>query len=194
MKSTQAPQRLVDNIPGFWLLLALPGIYIVLHGLIQRGGLDYLRWSGEVSCILLIVALAVTPLQMIFGPLPWLRIRRRHIGVASAAYATLHLAVWLREANFGKLIRSFTRIDIAPGWIALGILLLLAALSNDRMVRRMGPRWKQVQRWVYAAAILTLIHWAMVTEYAPRVAVYVIPILLLSAWRLMRSHTRAGRA
>lgn len=187
MSSAPAPiSRRPENIYGFWLVLALPGIFLVLHGLVMRGGINYLRWSGEVSCILLIAAMAVTPLQMILGPLPWLRRRRRHIGVASAIYALLHLAVWLAEANFGKLLRSFSRPDVLAGWIALALLLLLAVISQDRMVRLMGPRWKQVQRWVYPAAILTLIHWAMLTDFAPRVAVYALPLLLLSAWRLMR--------
>jgi sulfoxide reductase heme-binding subunit YedZ len=186
---TSAPEpisRRPDNIYLFWLVLALPGIFLVLHGLMFRGGVDYLRWSGEVSCILLIAAMLVTPLQMIMGPLPWLRKRRRHFGVASAIYASLHLAIWLAEANIGKLLRSFGRPDVLAGWIALALLLLLAAISQDRMVRLMGPRWKQVQRWVYPAAILTLIHWAMLTDFAPRVAVYALPLLLLSAWRLMR--------
>nr|WP_244515435.1 hypothetical protein [Pacificibacter marinus] len=30
----------------------------------------------------------------------------------------------------------------------------------DYCVRKMGTWWKWLQRWTYAAAVLTLVHWA----------------------------------
>lgn len=179
-------RRWADNVYFFWLVLALPALFFALHALVGRGKLDYLARTGEVSGALLAAALMVTPLMLLFGPLPWLRVRRRHLGVASFLYAALHLALWLGEANIGKLLRSFRNPDLVPGWVALAIMAVLAATSNDWSVRRLGPRWKRLQRWAYAAAILTLAHWLLTAGPALRVAVYCGPALLLSAWRLFR--------
>jgi sulfoxide reductase heme-binding subunit YedZ len=183
-------QRLADNVYLFWLVLASPALLLALHALVGRGKVDYLARTGEVSGALLAAALMVTPLMLLFGPLPWLRLRRRHLGVASFLYAAVHLALWLGEANIGKLLRSFTNPELVPGWLAFATMALLAATSNDGSVRRLGPRWKRLQRWAYAAAILTLAHWLLTAGFALRIAVYCGPVLLLSAWRLLR---RSGR-
>ncbi len=179
---------------GFWLALALPALGLIAHGLLIRHGVDYLRWTGEISCILLIITLAVTPLQMMFGPLPWLKARRRNIGVASFLYGALHLAVWLASTNMGRFLNSFSRPDVLAGWLALAVMLALALTSTDAAVRKMGPRWKALQRWIYAAAILSLVHWMMLTGFALRVWIYVLPILLLQGWRIMRRQGRMRRA
>lgn len=182
-----AARRIFDDIHVFWGLLSLPALCLIVEKFAFDGRIAYLYWSGVLSCWLLIVTMMVTPLQQLLGPLPWLRRRRRYLGVASFGYAALHLGVWLMGARWGELIRSFSRIEILTGWIALAVFVPLAASSFDKAVRVLGPRWKTLQRWVYPAAVLTLIHWVMTAESVTTAAVSSLPLVLLSLWRAKRN-------
>jgi len=51
----------------------------------------------------------------------------------------------------------------------------------------MGPKWKQLQRWVYLAAVMAFLHWALVnTEQAHwgPALFHFTPVILLSLYRL----------
>lgn len=183
-------RRIVDSTYGFWALLAVPAVYLLAQKLVLHGKVAFVPLSGEISCWLLIVTMAVTPLMMLFGPLPWLKARRRSLGVASFGYAVLHLLFWLGGANFGALVRSFTRVEILTGWIAMAFMVFLAVTSNDKSVRGLGTRWKSLQRWVYAVAILSLVHWMMTADNLGAVAMYTVPLMALSAWRVLRYRNR----
>lgn len=191
MTESTAPKRLVDNIYLLWVLLALPAVFpFALRNTLLPGQADYLLWTGILSCWLLIFTMAVTPIQMIIGPLPWLRKRRRYFGVASFGYALLHLLYWLSNASLKSLIASFTRAEVLPGWIAFVIMFPLAATSFDFAVRKLGPNWKRLQRWIYPMAILTLVHWAMTTVHLKDLVIYCGPLVVLEAWRIYRNRSR----
>jgi sulfoxide reductase heme-binding subunit YedZ len=68
----------------------------------------------------------------------------------------------------------------------------LAATSMDYAVRRMGLWWKWLQRWTYAAAVLTLLHWASLHNWngwaAP--AVHFAPLIGLTIYRIWWSNFR----
>ncbi|WP_284163821.1 ferric reductase-like transmembrane domain-containing protein [Frigidibacter sp. SD6-1] len=177
----------------FWALLAAPGLWLTWERFVTHGKHAYVPLSGEIAAVLLFVTLMVTPLMLLLGPLPWLKARRRNLGVASFLYTLLHLVFWLVNANLGSLARSFIRPEIATGWVAGAIMLALAWTSTDAAVRRMGPGWKRLQRWVYPAAILTFIHWAMTDGLAPAL-VWSLPLILLSLWRIARARRRYGGA
>jgi methionine sulfoxide reductase heme-binding subunit len=178
----------------FWLLLTLPAFYIVAKGMMAVGRPHYLRDTGLMACWLLIAAMAVTPIGMVFGPQPWvrwLRKVRRNIGVASFAYACLHLAVFLKGTNPGALLRTFTRPEILTGWLGFAVMAAMAATSSDYAVRHMGTNWKKLQQLVYGGALLILWHWAFSEKHYLEVAVYVAPLALLSLWRLVRRRISA---
>ena len=53
----------------------------------------------------------------------------------------------------------------------------------------MGKSWKKLQRWVYVAAILAFIHWALLglqgTEKSAAAAiVHFIPVIVLQIYRI----------
>jgi methionine sulfoxide reductase heme-binding subunit len=192
--SDGAVRRLVDNVYLFWFLLSLPGIYLVVQRLLIHGKVAFVPLSGEIAAWLLIVTLMITPVMLLVGPLPWLKARRRNLGVASCLYSALHLGLWTMNAKLGDLIRSFIRIEILTGWIAMAIFVALALTSTDAAVRKMGPRWKALQRWIYAAAVLTLIHWVMTADHLLPVAIYTAPLIALSVWRMLRYRQRMSRA
>jgi sulfoxide reductase heme-binding subunit YedZ len=177
-----------------WAALALPAAVLVLDRAIKlagltRGHLDFLGWTGILSCWLLAASLAVTPVALLFGPRPWvrrLRANRRYLGVAAFLYAALHTAFWLAKASLPAIAGSFTRGDLVPGWIGLAIMAALAATSTDGAVRRMGRNWKRLQRLAYVAGALSLVHWILTAD-SPRLAIVTaVPVLALSAWRVAR--------
>ena len=179
-----------------WLLFSIPALILIAgsfwYVFIQQDIKAFrrfptLRWSGIVSCVFLILALLATPLaQASKGGFRWLRVNRRYLGVASFCYAALHLFYWLIWTNPHALLRSFIRPEVITGWIAFFIMIALAWTSTDGAVRRMGPKWKSLQRWVYPAAILTFLHWIMTAESTQRYAETIVlsaPVIALSIWR-----------
>lgn len=183
-------RRITDNIYLFWAVLTLPAIWFLAEWFFLHGKVPYVPWTGILSGWLIIVTMMVTPLQQLFGPLPWLKQRRRHLGVASFGYGLLHLLFWLVNANMGDLIRSFIRIEILTGWISFFILIALTVTSNDSSVRSLGTGWKRLQRWVYPAAVLGYIHWLMTTDHVADAVLYAAPLIALTVWRVFRYRSR----
>ena len=164
MAGARTDRRVRDY--SLWLVLAFPAIWMV--------------W-------MLILCLMVTPVMQLVGPSARvLRRHRRHLGVAAFLYTLFHLALWLRTADWAEFIRTITHLRIGTGWLALLLMVPLALTSTDGMVRRLGLRWKQLQRLTYPAAILTLVHWVLVTEALPMMVYSVLPLLALTLWRVTK--------
>lgn len=149
-----------------WILLALPAA-LMLNGY-WRETLVYgevVHASGETAARLLIVTMAATPLCLMFpgAPLPrWLLANRRYLGVASFAYALLHAVTYVeRKGELDVIVDEAMDVGMATGWVATALMLLLAVTSNDASVRRLRRAWKRLHRWVYAAAVLTCLHWVL---------------------------------
>lgn len=159
-------RRLLDSPYLLWLVLAAPGVWW-LQGYWRETLFygEFVHASGVLSARLLIVTLALTPLARIFPPAPWLhwlRRRRRYLGVATFGYALLHAAVYLeRQQSFDRILEDAMAAAMWTGWVALVVLLVLAATSNDASVRRLGRRWPLLHRAVYAAAVLSFAHWIL---------------------------------
>jgi len=161
----------------FWLLLAVPALFQI-NKLIASGfdpavaaGLEH--GTGEMSVRLMILAMAISPLQTIFGPrtwIMWLLSRRRYLGVAAAAYGLLHLIVYLIDFEFFSgvwryVIEDAAQFSIWTGYIALMIFIAMAATSNNTAQRVMKGGWKRLQQLVYPAALLIALHWVFVDVY-----------------------------
>ena len=184
-------RRIFDSTYVLWAVLTLPALWFLTERFVLHGKLPYVPWTGVLSCWLLIVTMLVTPLQLLLGPLPWLRKRRRYLGVASFGYALLHFIFWLANVNIGKFLSSFVRVEILVGWISFFLMIALAVTSNDRSVRSMGPGWKRLQRWIYPAAALAFVHWLMTVERPLEPVLYAAPLIALSIWRVLRLRRRS---
>ena len=59
-------------------------------------------------------------------------------------------------------------------------------------MRKLGRRWKPLQRWTYAAALLTLVHWAALHDWGHPAAalVHFAPLVGLSAYRIWYRYLR----
>ena len=95
---------------------------------------------------------------------------RRDIGIWAGVMALLHTAVGLNVHLRGRMWLYFVdqHHRIRHDWFGFGndtgvvaalLFLLLLAISNDLSIRSLGTRrWKSLQRWTYAAVILTILH------------------------------------
>lgn len=197
--------RALLNAPAvFWVLLCLPAVPM-LNSLLTSDNPRIIHIlvhpTGEFAARFLIIAMMITPLTLLLpgwrGP-RWLLRRRRYLGVAAFGYAAAHTAFYLVDK--GWLAAGATELAktyIWTGWLAFLIFAPLAVTSTDGWIKALGPqRWKTVQRTVYGAAVLTLIHWASLhgwRSWAPA-AIHFGPLILLEAYRLHWNLARRRRA
>ena len=182
-----------------WTLLSLPPLWWAYQALTSEHPRIIhilVHPTGEWSARLLIVTLMVTPLAMLLGAngfTAWLRRNRRYLGVASFAYALQHTAFYvIDKGSLDVVLTQLERFYIWTGWLAFLIFIPLAATSMDYAVRAMGPAWKALQRWVYAAAVLTLLHWAALHgwKHPMGAIVHFAPLAALEAWRIWKIRAR----
>ncbi|SIT82182.1 sulfoxide reductase heme-binding subunit YedZ [Yoonia rosea] len=176
-----------------WAVLASLGVMMTFTALTSddpRIFHQLVHPSGETSARLLIVLMMATPLAMLLkgwrGP-QWLKRNRRYLGVASFGYALLHTIFYLLDkASLTTVVDELPRLYIWTGWIAFIIFVPLALTSMDYFVRKMGTWWKWLQRWTYAAAVLTLVHWAALNDWdgAAAALVHFGPLIALEAYRV----------
>jgi methionine sulfoxide reductase heme-binding subunit len=182
----------IDKDYVLWAVMALPAIYIIANGL-MRERIPYVLWTGVLASWFLIFAMLVTPLMMLSRKLLWLKSRRRYFGVAAFGYSALHLAVWTAMIDAHRFIKSFVRPEIVVGWLAFFIFVPLVLTSFDKAVRVLGPRWKTLQRWIYVAAPLVLVHWLWTADGSRLAIISSLPVILFSVWRLVRWQMRTQR-
>lgn len=186
-----------------WLALSLPAFAMAWQTATSTNPRIWhilVHPSGEWAARLLVVTLLATPLVAIFrqARFPrWLRANRRYFGVAAFAYAALHTAFYLIDrGTLERVLAQLPDLAIWTGWLAFAIFIPLAATSTDWAVRRLGTVWKPLQRWTYAAAILTFVHWAALHGWGhPEAAmVHFAPLAALEAWRFRLWLERRHRA
>ena len=189
-----AIKSILNHPYAFWALLSLPAIPMlasmtsgdpeVLHGLLHP--------TGEFAARFMIIAMMITPLMMLFKRARWprwLMKRRRYLGVAAFCYAALHTGLYLiDEGAVAFTGGEISKLYIWSGWLAFVIFVPLAVTSTDGWVRKLGPKWKTLQRFVYASAVLTLLHWAALHDWGGVGAAVVnfAPLALLEAYRIGR--------
>jgi sulfoxide reductase heme-binding subunit YedZ len=117
--------------------------------------------TGKAALILLVASLACTPINIIFGFKPALKLRRP-LGLYSFMYASFHFAIFIGVDYFFdfSLIKDalFEKRYALVGLITGLILLALAITSTVGWQRRLKKNWKRLHKFVYAAGILAVIH------------------------------------
>lgn len=175
-----------------WLLLALPAIGMTI-GLIRGGATPeaILHPSGEFSARAMILALYCSPLVVLFPRVAIFKSllrRRRYLGVAAFGYGLFHTILYLIEkGTIASVLGEATELAIWTGWVAFLIFVPLAVTSNNMMVKALGPRrWKNLQRAVYAAAVLTAMHWLFLDDSWNAVLIHFAPLALLELARVAK--------
>lgn len=177
-------RTILNKKPLFWLILAIPALLMTLDW--WRGAIDAMDLvhpTGEFSARFMIVAMMLGPLAALIGAKPWLNwllARRRALGVAAFGYAALHLLFYIIDmGNLDDILAEWMIAGIWTGWAAMLLFIPLAVTSNDASMRRLRRHWKSVQRLVYVAALLTLLHWFWVHNGYRAAMVHFIPLILL---------------
>ena len=181
--------------PLLMLLLALPAgwlIYAAFSDLLGANPAEALiRQTGDWTLRGLCVVLAITPLREITGTPALLRFRRT-LGVSTFIYACLHMLcyAWFDQGlAFDDIWRDILKRPFI--WLGFGGLLAmlpLALTSFNAAIRWMGvKRWQTLHRWVYAVAVLAVLHFFWMrsgkNDFA-EVGVYAAILGSLLAWRV----------
>ena len=138
----------------------------------------------------LILVLAITPLRHLTGQTGLLRFRRM-LGLYVFAYATLHFAAYLALDLRGYWTQIFEEIAKRPyitvGFIAWLLLVPLAITSTRGWMRRLGRRWGQLHKLVYAIGVFAVLHfWWLVKSDIREPALYAGLLAVLLGARLVR--------
>ncbi len=154
--------------------------------------------SGITALTLLILSLSITPIRQL---LKWTQIGRlrRPLGLWAAFYAGIHFTIYI-AIDYGfqwkeLLANSLTNKFILLGFTAGTILLLLAVTSLNFLLKKMGKRWKQLHRLVYAVGILAALHFLLAVKPGVlRPWPYTVIIFALLAFRLPPVQARVKKA
>ena len=122
-----------------------------------------IHWVGDWTVVFLLVTLALTPARAIFGWQPLVSIRRR-VGVATALYALLHLALYAYDQNWNLLFVAseiVKRFYLTIGFVALLLLQVLAVTSTDGWQRKLKKNWQRLHRLIFLILPLALVHFLM---------------------------------
>jgi len=122
--------------------------------------------TGRAALVLLVLSLACTPIYVVSGFQPVLRLRRP-LGLYAFLYAALHgltfagLDYGFNLALIGEEVRQKRFVQV--GFLAFLILLPLALTSTRGWMARLGRNWKRLHRLVYLAALAAVVHyvWAV---------------------------------
>ncbi|MDK3017636.1 protein-methionine-sulfoxide reductase heme-binding subunit MsrQ [Pseudodonghicola flavimaris] len=169
--SVAALNRAARRLPTWvvYLLGALPGPVVFYQGLTGGLGPEPIKALehalGLYALQFLLAGLAISPLRRLAG-LNLIRFRRA-LGLLAFYYVSLHLLVWLLldvqvpAAIWADLVK---RPYITVGMAGFLLLLPLALTSNSFSIRRLGRRWRQLHRAVYAAVLLGALHFVMLRK------------------------------
>ena len=128
----------------------------------------FIRTTGVVAIIFLILTLFVTPLSQISN-WSWLVKHRRWLGLWSFYYACLHLlgySFFDRGFNFSLIFKDINkRPFILLGFLGFLLMAPLAITSTNEMIHRLGgKRWKALHKLAYVIPILVAIHYWMIVK------------------------------
>ena len=170
-------------IPG-----ALYAFWLASHDLGGRPVMEAIHATGLWAIRLLMISLAISPLARALE-WPALLLVRRNVGVAAACYAVAHLCLFIVNENFRLLTvvsEIALRFYLTIGFVALLVLVALAATSTDGWLRKLGPNWKRLHRLAYPLGAVALLHYYIQSKANVSEPVFVSGLFVwLMAWRAL---------
>jgi methionine sulfoxide reductase heme-binding subunit len=119
--------------------------------------------TGKLALIFLVLSLAISPLNFVFG-LRQLVPARRTLGLYAFLFASLHFFTFAGlDYQFNWTFLQVEFVEKPYIWVGLSALLtlLVLALTSFRFwMKRLGKNWKRLHRLVYPAALLAVVHYA----------------------------------
>lgn len=202
MKNTSVAKLIVFPLCALPLLWLAWSVFRELQSPGSVFGADpakaVVHYLGNWSIRFLLATLTLSSLARLLRRPRWILLRRG-IGLFAFSYVMLHFGAYLLllgSLEPGPLLEDvLERPYVTAGFTALVILIPLAVTSTNGFQRRLGRRWKQLHKWVYAAALLAVVHvlWQARSSYADA-ALYSTWLALLFAERAWRAWgTRRGQ-
>ena len=158
----------------------------------------FLRTTGVLTLIFLLITLAVTPLRKMFGWNSLVKFRRM-LGLYAFFYGFLHLityGIFDKNFNFSAIAAdAWQRPFIAVGMLAFFLLIPLAATSTNGMIKRLGGKnWARLHKLTYPVAILGVIHFWMIVKSDLKYPVFFAFILaILLGYRIFAAQKKKVR-
>ena len=162
MKPKFSPLRAAAHITA-WLLTAWVIWDLFFNTLNINPIQTAMQHSGKIALIFLVLTLACTPLNTLFGFRQALKLRRT-LGLFAFMFAAFHFIIFLGidyafDWSLLKIEFSEKRFVIV-GLAAGTILALLAFTSFKWWMKKLGKNWKRLHKFVYLAAGLVIVHYA----------------------------------
>ena len=128
----------------------------------------FLRTTGVLTLIFLLITLAVTPLRKMFGWNDLIKFRRM-LGLYAFFYGCLHLitySIFDKNFNLSAIAADvWQRPFIGVGMLAFFLLIPLAVTSTNSMIKRLGGKnWARLHKLTYLIAILGVIHFWLIVK------------------------------
>lgn len=119
--------------------------------------------TGRHAITLLVLSLACSPLNTLFGWRELLK-RRRTLGLYAFMYATIHVIIFV-DLDYGLALSQIAKTVLQKPYIIVGatsflLLIPLALTSFDIWKKRLGKKWKRLHQLVYFIAPLVVLHYA----------------------------------
>ncbi len=186
-------QYWLNRVPNsaIYIVGAIPVLWLFWQALSNNLGpdpIDVLEDKyGLWALWLLIATLTISPLKRLgLNITKW----RRPLGLLTFFYAMAHVLVWVvfdRGLDFNAIIGEIVkRPFITIGMLAFILMIPLAITSNNRAMRRLGPKkWRKLHRLTYVIAILVPLHFILVIKGVPiEGVIYLLAIIGLLLMRV----------
>ena len=188
------------QIPSWvvYVLLLIPAPWFFYLGATGGLGVEPIKALeheyGELALKLLVAGLAITPLRTHLG-INLIKFRRA-IGLMAFFYVSAHLLVWLvLDVQIVSQIWAdiLKRPYITIGMVGFILMVPLAVTSNNRSIRMLGPKWRQLHKLTYMVVLLGAVHFLMLVKgFQLEPILYLAVILVLLALRLPKKRRVAA--
>lgn len=123
--------------------------------------------TGRYALYFLLVSLACTPINTLFGLRGFIKIRRT-LGLYAFFFASIHFFLFVGvdyQLNF-RLIwdELISKFYIQVGFVAFILITALALTSFRWWMKVLGKNWKRLHRLVYLIGLLVIIHYFWVAK------------------------------
>jgi sulfoxide reductase heme-binding subunit YedZ len=154
------------------------------------------HYLGRWILRFLIATLLVTPVRRV-TKWNWIQKYRRRFGLIAFTYACLHLLTYALldvQLDWPILVEDIAkRWYITIGMTAFVLMLALAITSTKGWVKRLGKRWTQLHRVIYAVVVLGTLHfWMSVKADIREPLMYALifaALLGYRAWHTLRTRS-----
>ena len=199
----ELPKRHFKLVRTFvFVLCAIPFLNLLWDFYFDNLGINKLAHLTSTTGIwalnMQLIALTVTPLrrwltrlmtvlQLMYGKRlsdwNWIVKLRRMCGRYAFFYASIHLAIfaWFDQGLDweGIYFETIEKPYILLGVIAWLLLIPLALTSTDSAMRRLKKRWRSLHRSVYLIAIISVMHYLLLSKVGVHTVWWYISIITL---------------